>query len=52
MSIHRNARCSHRSHRWHLRCWRESTYDDYCGKHNSTCFHKCVIPQKEPEGDQ
>jgi hypothetical protein len=32
-------KCAHRSHRLGLPCWRECTYDGYCGRHNRACSH-------------
>lgn len=34
-------RCRHRSHRWHLKCWRYASYDYQCPKHNRSCWGRC-----------
>lgn len=34
-------RCSHRSHRLRLRCYREFVWDGYCYRHTDTCWNEC-----------
>lgn len=33
--------CNHRSHALGLRCWRWFNYDNYCPKHNRSCWDEC-----------
>lgn len=30
--------CNHWSHKWNLRCWRWSIWDEYYPKHNDKCW--------------
>lgn len=41
LTIYGSYRCVHRSHRMKLRCLRYWTMDQYCGKHNETCWGDC-----------
>lgn len=37
----RFGRCTHRSHRLRLWCWRPWSYQSQCYKHNRECFSVC-----------
>jgi hypothetical protein len=45
-------RCTHRSHRLGLICWRGFTYDGFCSKHNGSCFNDgCPTPATRLYGE-